>query len=156
MSGPRLLVTGSRDWTDWAKIRSALGEALRDLGGRPLTVGVSSSMPEQPPPGVDALARVRLVHGNARGADRMCSHVWRRWYLPVEAHPADWGRYGRNAGHIRNAQMVRAGADLCLAFILPCQKPDCPNPEPHGTHGASRCADLAQLAGIETRVIPAD
>jgi hypothetical protein len=47
--------------------------------------------------------------------------------------------------------MVNLGADIALAFIGPCIKPRCPRPQPHGSHGASGCADLAEATGIPTR-----
>ena len=108
----RVLVTGSRDWAD----RQAIAAALRDW---------------QAPGAV-------LVHGGARGADRIAAALWRSWGLRDEPHPADWHRHGRAAGPIRNQQMVAAGADVCLAFIR------------HASRGATHCAATAEHAGIPT------
>jgi len=109
----RILVTGSRTWTDNAVIRAAL-TPLRAPG-------------------------VVLVHGHARGADRIAASIWRSWGLPTEAHPADWDTHGRAAGLLRNRHMVTLGADICLAFIRD-QSP-----------GATHCAATAEQAGIPTR-----
>lgn len=114
VDGRRILVTGSRTWTDNTLIAHHLGRAAQLL---PAAV---------------------LVHGDARGADRIAAAIWTRWRLPVEAHPADWERDGRAAGHLRNALMVRFGARLCLAFIR------------DHSPGATACADLAERAGIRT------
>ncbi|QIS02344.1 DUF2493 domain-containing protein [Nocardia brasiliensis] len=108
----RVLVTGSRTWTD----HSAIQYALAPFRSR------------------DAV----LVHGNARGADRIAAGIWHAWGEHDEPHPADWEREGRAAGLRRNQRMVDAGADVCLAFI---QDNSC---------GASHTADRAQAAGIPT------
>lgn len=109
----RILVTGSRDW----RLSSVVQRAL--LGLR-----------------VEGWADATLVHGDASGADRIAAHCWAG---PVEAHPADWGAYGKAAGHRRNAEMVALGADVCLAFIR-C-----------GSQGATGCARLAERADIPVR-----
>ncbi|MFE0647461.1 SLOG family protein [Streptomyces sp. NPDC059534] len=140
----RMLVTGSRDWDDVPGIGAALEEALRVAGPRPLLV----------------------VHGDCpSGADWHADH-YARWLrgkgrkVDVEQHPAqghptqDFGPWP-GAGPRRNAFMVSLGADLCLAFIGPCTSPRCRRTEPHPSHGASGCADLAEAAGIPTRRITA-
>lgn len=86
----RILITGSRDWTDVDPIRAALLEHG---------------------PGV-------VVHGAARGADTIAGEIAASLGWLVEAHPADWG-HGRSAGVRRNQAMVDLGADVCLAFPLP-------------------------------------
>jgi hypothetical protein len=109
----RILVTGSRAWTDNAIIRDAL-TPFRTSGAV-------------------------LVHGNARGADRIAAGIWRTWGLPTEAHPADWDTHGRAAGMRRNRHMVALRADVCLAFIR------------DHSPGATHCAATAEQAGIPTR-----
>lgn len=57
-----------------------------------------------------------IVHGAARGADRLAAEEAGKAGLLVEAHPADWERYGKRAGLVRNEEMAALGADLCIAF----------------------------------------
>lgn len=137
----RLLVTGSREWTDREKIVTELERARVELGDN-----------------------TTLVHGDARGVDRIAAHLWHcTWGLPAEDYPADWRgpcrdscapnhRRARSvgapkicpaAGMYRNAEMVALGADLCLAFIL------------DESSGATGCARLARKAGIPVRTFAA-
>lgn len=88
----RLLVTGSRDWTD----RAAIERELTRYYQRGVTI----------------------VHGDCpTGADAIADHAAVEWGWEVERHPADWNTHGKAAGFIRNKAMVGLGADLCLAFI---------------------------------------
>lgn len=94
----RILVTGSRNWTDARTLHAALDEALTQAHD---------------------LAQVVLVHGDCpTGADQMAAEYFDRLGLRTEAHPADWRVHGRAAGPIRNAHMVSLGADLVLSFPL--------------------------------------
>ena len=113
----RILVTGSRNWTDVDKVRRTLGLFLPD------------------PYGVDIMPE--LVHGDARGLDRMAAMIWQDWMGPTMAYPAQWDLYGNAAGPIRNQAMVDAGGySVCLAF---------PIGESRGTRD---CMDRARKAGI--------
>ncbi len=62
-----------------------------------------------------------VIHGAARGADTLGKFVAEKIGLKVindgKGFPADWKRYGRAAGPIRNQQMIDEGKpDLVLAF----------------------------------------
>lgn len=65
----------------------------------------------------DRLGGDALLHGDARGVDRAVAADARRRRrgLVVIAYPADWDRYGRGAGPIRNAVMVMDSSAL-IAF----------------------------------------
>ncbi|OKA03367.1 SLOG family protein [Amycolatopsis regifaucium] len=94
MTVPRVLVTGSRTWTDTTMIRDALAKIWQ---WRPDTVLVTGACP--------------------RGADKLAEECWTHWGGQIEQWLADWDRHGRAAGLRRNEHMVNAGADYCLAFI---------------------------------------
>ena len=47
-----------------------------------------------------------LLHGGARGADRAIGRAARLLGWTVEVLPADWRRYGRAAGPIRNRELL--------------------------------------------------
>ncbi|WP_280505793.1 SLOG family protein [Nocardia farcinica] len=145
----RVIVTGSRDWPDPAQVWDEL-DAVADLlyPGDTLTV----------------------VHGDCgRGADEAAAQwVHARQDMPgptvlAEPHPADWAGpctveckrprrqrrdgtwYCPDAGPRRNAEMVRSGAELLLAFPLTPNRADSP-----GTWG---CLGLAAAARIPFRRI---
>ena len=90
----RLLVTGSRDWSDVQVITREL-EIVQAHEGE----------------------QVVLVSGNCRGADLIAEEVAVKFGWMIERHPADWKTHGKRAGFVRNAEMVEKGADYCLAFV---------------------------------------
>jgi hypothetical protein len=85
----RIIVCGSRRWQDRDRIADRLFDCPTDT---------------------------TIVHGNARGADRIAHQEAQKLGLLVESHPADWERHGKRAGVIRNEEMADLGAELCIAF----------------------------------------
>lgn len=83
----KFLVTGSRDWANkdviWARLKH---------------------LPEY----------WILVHGNARGADTIAAIHWGGKYGSeyVIPYPADWTKWGKAAGPIRNKQMLNENPDI--------------------------------------------
>lgn len=59
-----------------------------------------------------------LIHGNAKGIDRMCGSWAKRRKIHVAAVDALWGDdgFGDMAGPIRNTAMLVLKPDLCVAF----------------------------------------
>jgi hypothetical protein len=95
----RILVTGSRAWENEGLVHLALGQ-LAFAGSH-------------------ANSEVVIVHGDCpTGADAMAKAWAIQNNITQEAHPANWAKYGRSAGPIRNKKMVKLGADVCVAFPL--------------------------------------
>jgi hypothetical protein len=95
--------------------------------------------------------KVILVHGTASGADLMGEHIAKELGWSIERHPAKWHTHDDNcpgwhegepvckrAGFRRNEEMVKLGADICLAFIK------------QNSVGATGCANSAEKKGIPT------
>ena len=55
-----------------------------------------------------------VVSGAARGVDYLGEVLAKNIGIPVKRFPADWNKYGRTAGPIRNAQMAEY-ADALIA-----------------------------------------
>jgi YspA, cpYpsA-related SLOG family len=88
----KVLVCGSRDWTDATTIRAQIN-AL--------------------PP--DAI----VIQGDARGADKLAKGCAVQRGLFVASVPVEsehWDRHGRGAGHVRNHAMLELGPDRVIAF----------------------------------------
>lgn len=89
----RILVTGARDWEDKDAIFRVLKEYRTGYG------------------------HIVIIHGASPGADTLADEVAGKLGYEVESYPADWVRYGKRAGYIRNRRMLRESLpDLVIAF----------------------------------------
>jgi hypothetical protein len=57
-----------------------------------------------------------IVCGGARGADAHAEHSALLLGLISEVHYANWNKYGKAAGPIRNQAMLDSGIDKVIAF----------------------------------------
>lgn len=79
----RVLVSGDRNWANYDAVENAFSEVEKQYG-----------------------SNIELMHGNCYGLDMMASaeaHL-RKW--KVFSRPADWSKYGKRAGPIRNGAML--------------------------------------------------
>ena len=94
----------------------------------------------------NTLDRIRpssIVHGAARGADKLSGDWAEENNVSEFAYPAQWSRYGRAAGVIRNSEMLeKEKPDLVIAFLLP------------GSRGTADMVRKARQAGVTVKVIP--
>lgn len=88
----RVLVTGGRDFDDREMLFAFLDRLHEE---QPFTL---------------------LIHGDARGADRLCGEWASERTIECLPCPADWRRHGRAAGPIRNGQMLEHKPDILVAF----------------------------------------
>lgn len=122
----RILITGSRQWTDRRELEDVLWVQWLSSNGN-LTI-VHGDCPR----GADRMVREWCERENARAVEELGGPLFTE-----ERHPADWDQYGKAAGFIRNQEMVSLGADLCIAFVVPGK-----------SKGTQHTIDLARKAGI--------
>ena len=86
----RVIIAGSREMADYEAARKAISEAFSEIGGG---------------------APVRVVSGHCRGADILGERYAREPGLELAVFPAEWNRFGRRAGFIRNTQMAEFASE---------------------------------------------
>jgi len=132
-----VLVTSSRTWQNKTLVYRALDVVKR----------------------ISADGKVIVTHGDCpTGGD----HYAKAWAERTDGavndpHPADWKTLGKKAGFARNEdmvdQVVKLDPRICLAFINPCAKPDCPDgPDEHDSHGAAHTVGLCEFEKIDIEI----
>lgn len=87
----KLLICGSRGWTDDAIIKKM----------------IRASSPHV------------VITGHAPGADQLAELAAESLKIPVRSFPADWKKHGMAAGYIRNKAMLEeTEPDLVIAFMI--------------------------------------
>lgn len=81
-----------------------------------------------------------ILCGEAKGADSLGRRYAQERGIPVLSFPADWKKYGKRAGYIRNEEMAKS-ADALVAFW---------NGHSHGT---KHMIDLARQYKLALRVV---
>jgi len=85
----RILFCGDRNWTNYKIICDVMADLDPDV----------------------------VIEGGAKGADILAAAAADDFDISVLTFPADWKKYGRAAGPIRNTQMLNEGMpELVVAF----------------------------------------
>ena len=86
----KVLITGSRNWSDKEAVEIAIARAKPDI----------------------------IIEGGARGADAIAKEYAHKTFRRVVEIKAEWDKYGKKAGGIRNSTMLAMKPDLVLAFSM--------------------------------------
>lgn len=114
----RVLVCGWTEFDDWDLLNSVLTRLYTRA------------------PIVDGKVDFTIIEGGAKGADFL-ARVWAKFlHIPYIEFPADWKKYGKAAGPIRNQQQLDEGKpDIVVAFP--------------GDRGTADMVRRAKKAGVE-------
>lgn len=113
-----ILVTGGREYFDFDRVREVLQAYI--------------------PKNQDL--KIVLVHGDAQGLDTVAGFVAKECGFEVKPEPADWGKYKKAAGPIRNSLMLKKyNIDHVIAFP--------------GNNGTADMTKKARAAGFKVQVI---
>lgn len=110
----RVIVAGGRDFKDYAMLRACLEFTLE---------------PDD-----------EIVSGTAKGADTLGERYAKEYDVPLHKFPAEWDKYGRAAGPIRNKQMAVYSEKLVAFLAL------------EGSKGTKNMIETALRMGLEVHV----
>jgi len=119
----KFLVTGSRNWINGKVIEKRLNKlSYKDI----------------------------LIHGDAKGADRIAAKIWHEMWGEgyTRPYPAEWAKYGKSAGPIRNRQMLSENPDIELVIAF--------NENISVSKGTLNMIEQAIRAGIPVEIIRED
>lgn len=86
-----ILVAGGRSFSDYTLMKQTLDGILHNIDG------------------------VHMISGGADGADSLAERYARENGYPIRTYKPDWIKFGKAAGPIRNAEMVK-DSDMVVAF----------------------------------------
>lgn len=90
----KILICGDRNWTDEDGIHRVMEMFAR----------------------IHKDVKLVIIEGGASGADSLAKKVAKKFNLEVIEERADWKRYGKAAGPIRNKKMLKYKPDMVVAF----------------------------------------
>ncbi len=86
----KILVCGSRDYNNYEKIFLVIEKYMTD--------------------------DLTIISGGATGADSIAKEICTEYDIKYIEYVAEWSKYGKRAGPIRNSRMLKENPDLVLAF----------------------------------------
>lgn len=123
----RIIIAGGRDFSDYELLKRSV-HAVID-GDR---------LKEHYP--------IEFISGAARGADKLGEKFATENIYFLKRFPADWDRYGKRAGYIRNEQMAKyASEDNSYGILIAFWDGE--------SKGTKLMIDLAKRYGLEIHVI---
>lgn len=81
-----------------------------------------------------------IVSGKAKGGDRLGENYANAYGYKIKEFPADWDKYGKQAGYIRNKQMAEYASHLIAFWDFKSK-------------GTGHMIDLAKSQGLTVRII---
>lgn len=112
----KILICGDRNWSDYWAIYDVVSKLDRNS---------------------------IIIHGAAKGADTMAGTIASKLGFKVVAFKANWERYGKAAGPIRNREMLDVKPDLVIAF----------HNDIENSKGTKDCIKEAEKRSIEVKLV---
>ncbi len=88
----KVIIAGGRDFKDYDLLKTKLNKILSNIN-----------------------TPIVIVSGKARGADSLGERYAKEMGYEIAEFPANWDKYGKRAGYIRNEEMAKY-AEACVCF----------------------------------------
>ena len=90
----KIIIAGGRDFMDYNLLKEKVNKILQEKR---------------------VTHKIVIISGCARGADTLGVRYASENAFDVDKYPADWDKYGKKAGYMRNVEMAE-NADALIAF----------------------------------------
>ena len=120
----RIIIAGSRQFNDYEKMLKTLDELGIHL--------------------INTIDPIEIISGHAPGADTLGERFAKAYDYPLKIFPAEWDKYGKAAGPIRNEQMAKYASEADRGILIAF-----PIGESKGTRNMIK---LAEQYGLETYI----
>ena len=114
----RLIVAGGRDFADYQSLKTKLDYFLKDR----------------------RCDDIEIISGTARGADQLGERYAKERGLELVRCPAEWDKFGKRAGYLRNSHMATLATHCVCAWD-------------GSSSGTRHMINLAKSAGLDLRII---
>ena len=113
----KVIIAGGRDFSDYDLLKVKMNRILSNITDE-----------------------IVIISGTARGADSLGEKYATEMGYKLEQYPANWNKYGKRAGYLRNEQMADV-AHACVCFWDSKSK------------GTKHMIDLANQKKLKLRVV---
>lgn len=125
----KIIIAGGRDFKNFEAVKVEVDSILKSYLGD----------------NIDK-SKIEIVSGGARGADKLAEIVAKELSIPNKVFNANWNKYGKSAGLIRNKQMANYVASSDCKGILLCFWDG-------QSKGTENMIQTAKNIGIEVKVV---
>jgi len=123
----RIIIAGSRDFNDYKLLKTSIRDILKNTS-------------------LKNINKIKIISGTARGADQLGERFAKQFKLEVVKFPADWDRFGKRAGYIRNEEMAKYSVkDGSYGMLVAFWDGE--------SRGTKHMIDLAKKHGVEVHVV---
>lgn len=122
----RIIVCGGRHFDDYPRLTAEINGVVQSLGLQ--------------------MNEMEIISGHCAGTDQLGERYAEEHEVDCKVFPAEWKKYGRAAGPIRNSQMIDYAAEsvmpVVVAFVSPKSK------------GTMDTVNKARKKGFKVFIIP--
>lgn len=123
----RIIIAGSREFNDYKLLKTSIKDILKNTS-------------------LEDIGKIKIISGTARGADQLGERFAKQFKLEVVKFPANWDKYGKRGGYIRNEEMAKyAIQDGDYGMLVAFWDGE--------SRGTKHMIDLAKKHGLEVHVI---
>ena len=122
----RMIIAGSRTFNDYKLLKQSIFNIFKDKHIK--------------------RNDVRIISGTANGADKLGERYAQEFGLKLTRMSAQWDKYGKRAGYVRNAEMAKYAVEDDNIGVLVAFWDDV-------SKGTKHMIDLANRYGLEVHII---